>query len=80
MEELRALGVRVPDTELGELAGAFVVEMLGRLPRVGDKVELPGGATAEVTGISRRRVTRLRLRGPKEPEPSGEGKPAGGEA
>jgi putative hemolysin len=79
MEELRAIGVRVPEAELGELAGAFVVERLGRLPRVGDKVELARGAVAEVTAISRRRVTRLRLRIAKEPEALGEGKPAGTE-
>jgi Mg2+/Co2+ transporter CorC len=42
--------------------GALVVELLGRLPRAGDKVELAAGAQAEVTGISRRRVTRVRVR------------------
>jgi len=61
MEELRAIGVQVPDNELGEPAGALVVELLGRLPRAGDKVDLSKGAVAEVTGISRRRVTRLRV-------------------
>ncbi len=61
MEELRAIGVQVPDPELGEQVGAFVVELLGRLPRAGDKVELARGATAEVTAISKRRVTRVRV-------------------
>jgi Mg2+/Co2+ transporter CorC len=46
-----------------------VVELLGRLPRAGDKVELGRGATAEVTAIARRRVTHLRVRIKKEPEP-----------
>jgi CBS domain containing-hemolysin-like protein len=71
MEELRAIGVNVEDAELGEPVGAFVVERLGRLPRAGDKVELARGAVAQVTAISRRRVTRLRVRVKKEPEPSG---------
>ncbi len=76
MEELRAIGVTVPDTELGEPVGAFVVEVLGRLPRAGDRVELARGAMAEVTAISRRRVTRLRVRVQKldteaAPQPSG---------
>jgi len=62
MEELRAIGVAVQERELGETVGALVVELLGRLPRAGDKVALSPGATAEVTGISRRRVTRLRVR------------------
>jgi CBS domain containing-hemolysin-like protein len=61
MEELRGLGVQVPEAELGETVGANVVEILGRLPRAGDRVDFGGGATAVVTGVSRRRVTRLRL-------------------
>ncbi len=32
MEDLRAIGVMVPDDALGESVGAFVVELLGRLP------------------------------------------------
>jgi CBS domain containing-hemolysin-like protein len=69
MEELRVIGVQVPEAELGEPIGAFVVELLGRLPRAGDRVELSRGATAEVTAISRRRVTRVRVRVQKPPEP-----------
>jgi CBS domain containing-hemolysin-like protein len=69
MEELKGIGVQVPEAELGESVGAFVVELLGRLPRAGDKVELSRGASAEVTAISRRRVTRLRVRvRPADPE------------
>ncbi|MDP9001224.1 MAG: hemolysin family protein [Myxococcota bacterium] len=68
MEELRTIGVQIPDAELGEPVGAFVVELLGRLPRAGDKVELARGATAEVTAISRRRVTRVRVKLKQEPE------------
>jgi CBS domain containing-hemolysin-like protein len=77
MEELRGIGVPVPDSELGEPVGALVVELLGRLPRAGDKVTLGARASAEVTGISRRRVTRVRVVLQKEPEPSGEGEGAG---
>jgi CBS domain containing-hemolysin-like protein len=68
MDELRAIGVQVSDTELGEPVGAFVVQLLGRLPRAGDRVELAPGATAEVTAISRRRVTRVRVVLKREPE------------
>jgi CBS domain containing-hemolysin-like protein len=68
MEEFRAIGVQVPDKDLGEQVGSFVVERLGRLPRAGDKVELVRGATAEVTAISRRRVTRVRVTVHKQPE------------
>ena len=72
MDELRAIGVPVPDADLGEPVGAFVVEILGRLPRAGDKVDLSRGVTAQVTAISRRRVNRVRVvvtRGPEEPPP-----------
>jgi len=78
MDELRPIGVAVADSELGEPVGALVVELLGRLPRAGDKVELARGATAEVTGIARRRVTRLRVEVHKEPEPATGHESAGG--
>jgi CBS domain containing-hemolysin-like protein len=62
MEELRVIGVEPSESALGETVGARVVDGLGRLPRAGDKVDLGHGATAEVIGISRRRVTRLRVK------------------
>jgi putative hemolysin len=68
MEEFRAIGIHVPDKDLGEQVGSLVVELLGRLPRAGDKVDLARGATAEVTAISRRRVTRVRVTVHKPPE------------
>ncbi|MDP9148917.1 MAG: hemolysin family protein [Myxococcota bacterium] len=68
LEELRAIGVTLGEADLGEPVGTLVVELLGRLPRAGDKVELARGVTAEVTAISRRRVTRVRVRIKKEPE------------
>ena len=61
MDELRVVGVQVAEAELGETVGALVVELLGRLPRAGDKVDFGHGAEATVTGVSRRRVTRLRI-------------------
>jgi len=61
MEELRALGVSVDESEAAEPVGAIVLARLGRLARVHDVVAL-GGATAEVTLLSRRRVTRVRVR------------------
>ncbi|HEX3771843.1 MAG TPA: hemolysin family protein [Polyangiaceae bacterium] len=72
MDELRSLGVRVQDADAGESVGALVVEILGRLPRAGDKVDFGNGATAVVTGVSRRRVTRVRITMKKqEPTPAG---------
>jgi CBS domain containing-hemolysin-like protein len=73
VDELRATGAKLPDDTLHESIGALVVERLGHLPRAGDRVELAQGVSAEVTGISRRRVTRVRVRVKKE-----EGEPGGG--
>ena len=73
MEDLRPIGVTVAEGDLGESVGAFVVEKLGRLPRAGDKVEIARGATAEVTALSRRRVTRVRIIVRVEPDVSASG-------
>jgi len=67
MEDLRSHGVPVAEAELGETVGALVVQLLGHLPRAGDKVNLGPGVVAEVTGISRRRVTRVRVSTKKDP-------------
>jgi len=80
IEELRTAGVPMPNADLGETVGAIVVELLGRLPRAGDKVELDRGVLAEVTGISRRRVTRVRIRVQKPPEEGAEAGPAGADS
>ncbi len=61
-EELRNVGVPVRSEELGESVSATVVARLGRLPRVGDTVELVKGWVVEVVAVSRRRVTRVKLR------------------
>jgi CBS domain containing-hemolysin-like protein len=61
MEELRTLGVAVEESESAEPVGAIILARLGRLARVHDIVSF-GDATAEVTLISRRRVTRVRVR------------------
>jgi putative hemolysin len=70
MEELRPTGVQVREAELGETVGALVVEMLGRLPRAGDKVDFENGATALVIGVSRRRVTRVQITVKKQDPPA----------
>jgi CBS domain containing-hemolysin-like protein len=59
-EVSRAIGSSLGE-ESGEPIGALVVERLERLPRLRDKVELAPGFIAEVTAMSRRRVTKVRL-------------------
>jgi CBS domain containing-hemolysin-like protein len=62
LEELRPMGVQVPEEEWAETVGTVVLGRLGHIPRVGDKVALGPDATAEITSVSRRRIMRVRLR------------------
>jgi CBS domain containing-hemolysin-like protein len=62
MEELRGIGVLVDQDQSAEPLGAFVLARLGHLPRKGDKVDIGGGASAEITKVARRRVTQVRVR------------------
>ena len=69
LDELRGAGVPLVAADLGETVGALVIELLGRLPRAGDRVALASRVSAEVIGISRRRVTRVRVRVQKTDAP-----------
>ena len=62
MEELRHLGVQIEDEESAETVGVVVLNRLGRIPRIGDKVELGSDGSAEITSVSRRRILRVRIR------------------
>ncbi len=60
MEELgKATGASLEDGP--EQLGSVVLRKLARLPRVGDRVELGAGVDAEVIGVHRRRITKLRV-------------------
>jgi putative hemolysin len=59
----RSLDVSLPDDgDYTTLAG-LVLELSGRMPRVGDKLSLPSGLTLEVVDASPRRVRTVRLSG-----------------
>ncbi len=62
MEELRHLGIHIEDEDVAETVGVVVLNHLGRIPRIGDKVELGYDGTAEITSVSRRRIIRVRIR------------------
>jgi CBS domain containing-hemolysin-like protein len=62
MEELRHLGVHIEEAESAETVGVVVLNRLGRIPRVGDKVALGPDGSAEITSVSRRRILRVRVR------------------
>ena len=59
-EVSRAIGVPI-GSEAAEPIGGVVLEMIARIPRVKDKVALRPDLVAEVTAMSRRRITRLRV-------------------
>ncbi|RYG86806.1 HlyC/CorC family transporter [bacterium] len=62
MEELKPLGVLIEEDDAAELLGAVVLEKLGRLPKVGDTVDVAPGTTAMIFAMHRRRVARVRVR------------------
>ncbi len=62
MDELRVTGLEVSEEDATEPIGAVMLRRLGRLPRKGDKVVLSDNAVALVSAVSRRRVTRVRVR------------------
>lgn len=65
-DELRnQAGVRVPESGLYETVAGFVVNELGRLPKLGDTVQTEQG-TLEVLRLDGRRIDRLRFRADPE--------------
>jgi CBS domain containing-hemolysin-like protein len=64
LDELRTIGLDPEEDERGSSVGAIMVARLKRLPRIGDRADLAHGFVAEVRTLSRRRVTRVRIRPP----------------
>ncbi|HWL86787.1 MAG TPA: hemolysin family protein [Polyangiaceae bacterium] len=62
MDDLRAIGVVVESEDAAEPIGAVLLGKLGRLPRKGDSVDIAGNAVGIVSALSRRRITRVRVR------------------
>ena len=60
------------ESEDFDTVGGFVIHRLGRLPSVGDKVEVDG-LNLRVLGMSGRRIRRLRVAKVREGEPEGAG-------
>ncbi len=59
-DEVRArTDLAVPDGSAFETVGGYVMARLGRVPRVGDQVEIPG-ALLRVDRMDGRRVDRVR--------------------
>ena len=66
-----ATGMRLPEGPYETVAG-FVLAELGRLPQVGDTIEVDG-RTITVLELDGRRIARLRVSPPPEQPPGGDG-------
>ncbi|HEY8295506.1 MAG TPA: hemolysin family protein [Micrococcaceae bacterium] len=53
-------GLSVPDESSYETVGGFMMAVLGRIPQVGDRVEIDGG-TLDVERMDGRRIDRIRF-------------------
>ncbi|WP_025155488.1 hemolysin family protein [Leifsonia aquatica] len=71
-ELLERAGVTVPEDGPYETVAGFVMNELGRLPKVGDEVAIEGG-TLRVERLDGRRVDRIRYTPDPVPAPTGEG-------
>ena len=72
-ELLERTGIRVPESDVYDTVGGFVMSALERIPVVGDTVELEDG-TLEVQRLDGRRVDRVKF----TPRPLPEGADAEG--
>lgn len=69
-------GIAIPRGTSDTVAG-FVIEQLGRLARVGDRIEVDG-AVIEVRGLDRRRISQLHVSRRADDADAAEPVPAGG--
>jgi len=61
-DELEPFGIDIPDSDDYDTASGFVMTSLGRLPEVGDEVEIEGGII-RVSLMDGRRIDRMRFIG-----------------
>ncbi len=59
-DELEPFGIEIPDSDDYDTASGFVMTSLGRLPEVGDEVEIDGGVI-RVALMDGRRIDRMRF-------------------
>jgi CBS domain containing-hemolysin-like protein len=76
-EVLDRTGIRIPEDDVYDTVGGFIMSVLERIPVVGDSIELEDG-TLEVQRMDGRRVDRVRFTGAPMPAER-DSTPEGGE-
>ena len=66
-DELREMAIKVPDDGAYETVAGFIMSALGRIPSVGDEVEIEDGVL-RVERMDARRVDRVRFSPTNLPE------------
>jgi CBS domain containing-hemolysin-like protein len=59
-DELKELAIRIPEDGAYETVGGYLMSALGKIPQVGDQVEIDGG-TLRIERMDGRRVDRVRF-------------------
>ncbi len=70
VDELGRAGLTIETADAAEPLGAVVLAATARLPRIGDRAKIGSNAHATITGVSRRRITRIRVEVEPDPPPS----------
>lgn len=62
-ELLEKTGIEIPESPEYDTVAGYVLELLGKIPQVGDVAEMPDGATLQVERMEGRRIARVRYLG-----------------
>lgn len=61
-------GIEIPDDDEYDTIAGYVLRELGRMPEIGDSVELPDGGMLTVVRLEGRRISRVRFTAPVLPQ------------
>lgn len=68
VDDLARIGL-IAEADASDPIGTVMLAAIGRLPKVGDRTKLGTNGRATILGVSRRRITRVRLELDAEPKP-----------
>jgi CBS domain containing-hemolysin-like protein len=73
-EQLKGVGIELPEGQDYDTVGGFVTVSMGRIPSVGERATI-GGIEVEIVEAEPTRVTRVKLARPEPREPASAGSP-----